>query len=87
MTATGLQLSGSQLLRLLLSSNYLFEIRSGPNWNHYLQIFLRVKFRLTRIEIVEADTTATRTPTNVKILVSDDGRSWEEAKHSGLYFS
>ena len=24
-----------------------------------------------------------RTPTNIKILVSDDGRRWEEAKHSG----
>ena len=39
---------------------------------------------MTRIKIVEADTTVTRTPTNVRILVSDDGQRWEEAKHSGL---
>ena len=35
-------------------------IRTGPGWNNFLSFYMRVKFRLSRINIKEADTFKTR---------------------------
>ena len=35
-------------------------IRSGQGWSNYLQYFMRIKFRLVKIRIEQADDTLTR---------------------------
>ena len=45
---------------------------------------MRVKFRFSRLKIFEANETQTRTPDGVKIMVSSDGKAWNEAKHTGI---
>ena len=74
-------------------------IRSGPNWKHNLQIYLRRKYRVTRIAISYPDTAVARYKSFVKIAVTDnksfrspkgvsihvsmDGTSWKLAKYTG----
>lgn len=35
-------------------------IRSGRGWSNYLQFFMRIKFRLSKIKVLQADDTLTR---------------------------
>ena len=35
-------------------------IRSGKGWSNYLQFFMRIKFRLTKVKVLQADDTLTR---------------------------
>ena len=60
-------------------------IRTGPNWEHYIEIFMRRRVALNRIKLYEADSAVTRKPIGVKVFVSLDGFTYIEAKHSGSF--
>ena len=65
MTLTGHQQLGQiNLLNIILIQNLtvmkLFQsFRSGPNWSHYISFNLRLKFRLTRLNILGGDSSTT----------------------------